>query len=654
MKKFAIRLLLAGILALIALYPLYLVAGNLYLRSGDLHSRLNRRPERLLIETSAAWTLWPGTVHVRDFRIRNQTRTTQWWASMDSGTFHIRLLSLRDRELIIEGLNGSGVSYRLRRRVDVPRWALKPRPELQPEIPGLENPPARPPEKIYPVLKRKGPARDPWRIRLAQIDLDDVREIWIDEFRFAGAARIAGGFDMMVWRRLLVDPTRIEIASGTFALGKGAHAQPILADMTGRIDGEISPYSPREHRGWNSLRFLSGRAKIGGEMHSLDFLEGFLRKTGWLDLEIDDGRIAADLRVRRGRILPGSRMEARPERLAASALDYRAEGPGQVVWEVVSEGEGEKKETGARILLGFDEFQVARKGYRKAHVRGRNLSIRVVSGEPRLIERELFSPRRFDLEIPHAEVPDLSFYNAYLPNNSGLALTGGSGRMSAHLRASAPDWTGTGDMSLDARGVSARFENRPLRGNIALRTRLRSADFRGKRFDVSGSKLDLTGVRFAGTPGMTGAGGPARDWWARAHLDHAVIEPGAPVFLRARVESTISDPRPLMAFMAPERRNRLLNWVDKLLDVKGIGAVADLAVGDGAVTLDRMAIEGGPAKIQGRLRFGGAPKQGILYASYGRWDVGVELDGDQRDWKILRPKKWFANQMGDGGRTTGR
>lgn len=647
MKKLAIRLLLGGLLALAALYPLYLVAGNLYLRSGDLHGRLNRRPERLLIETGAAWTLWPGTIHVRDFRIRNQTRTSQWWASMDSGTFHIRLFDLRDRELIIEGLNGRGVSYRLRRRVDVPRWARKPRPELQPEIPGLENPPSRPPEKIYPAPpRRKGPARDPWRIRLAQVDLDDVREIWIDEFRFAGAARIAGGFDMTVWRRLMIHPTRLQIASGTFALGEGKNARPILADATGRIDGEISSYSPREHRGWNVLRFLSGRAEIGGEMHSLDFLEGFLRKTGWLDLEIDDGRIAADLRVRRGRILAGSRLEARPERLAASALDYRAEGPGRVLWEVVSEED--KKETGARILLSFDEFQVARKGYKQAHVQGRDLSIRVVSGAPLLVERNLFSPRRIDVEIPSAEVRDLSFYNAYLPRNSGLALSGGSGRMSARFRATGPEWNGAGTMSLDARDVVARFEGRRLTGDLEMRTQIRQADFRGKRFDVSGTKLDLTRVRFSGAPASRG------DWWARVHLDQAVLEPGAPVFLRARVESTISDPRPLFAFVAPQRRTRVLKWVDNLLDVQGVGAVADLTVGDGAVILDRIAIEGGPAKIQGRLRFGGAPKQGVLYASYGRWDVGVELDGDQRDWKILRPRKWFANQMGGGDRTTGR
>jgi hypothetical protein len=121
------------------------------------------------------------------------------------------------------------------------------------------------------------------------------------------------------------------------------------------------------------------------------------------------------------------------------------------------------------------------------------------------------------------------------------------------------------------------------------------------------------------------------------------------------VESTLSDPRPIFAFVAPpERRSRLLNWVDRLLDVQGIGAVADVAVGTGGVAIDHMAIAGGPALIQGRLRIGGPRRQGILYASYGRWDVGLEMDGDQRDWRILRPKKWFANQMSPEARISSR
>jgi hypothetical protein len=441
---------------------------------------------------------------------------------------------------------------------------------------------------------------------------------------------------MTVWRRLMVDPTRLQIVSGSISLGAGPKAQAILAKASGRIDGEIAPYVPSQHRGWQMFRFLSGRAEVEGDVPSLAFLDEYLRKTRWVRVDARNGALAVNLKMRRGRILPGSRLEARQDRLVASALDYRAEGPGRVVWEVLP---GEE----SRLALEFASFQVTRAGHRQAHVRGRDLRIAAVNGEPRLVERDLFTPKRIDIAIPAAEVPDLSFYNAYLPGNSGLALTGGSGRMTASFRAAAPDWTGSGNLRLEARGVAGRFEGRPVRGDLLVRTLIREADFRGRSFDVSGTKIDVTRVS------MPGAG----NWWARVHLDRAVLEPGAPVFLRAKVESTLSDPRPIFAFVAPETRDRVLRWMDDLM-AQPVGAVADVSVGDGAVRIDDLAVAGGQAKIQGRLRFGGAPKQGILYASYGRWDVGVELDGTQRDWKILRPRKWFDNQMGSEGRISGR
>jgi hypothetical protein len=505
MKRLASRLLLAVLLGAAALYPLYLIAGNGYLRSGDLERQLNRRPERLLVEVESAWTPWPGVVHVRGFRIRNQTRTVQWFAAMDSATFTIRLLDLSRRELIVDGLHGSGVSFRLRRRVDNPRWVRKPNADLQPAIPGLANPPVRPPEVVYPPPPPGRPRPEPWRIRLGQVDLDGVREIWIDEVRFAGEARVAGGFDMKIRRRLRVDPTRVRIVSGGIFLGGGAAARPVLAQALGQVDGEMSSYSPAEHRGWDSLQFLNGRVRLEGVMPSLAFLDESMKKIRWLTLEAEGARVTADLRLQRGRVRPG---------------------------------------TAGRLVL-------------------------------------------------------------------------------------------------EAHGVEARVEGRPLQGDVLLRMRLQAADFQGRRFDISGTKLDVTQVRMAGMPEEGGS------WWARAHLDRAVLEPGGPVLLRARVESTISDPRPIFAFAAPPgRRNRLLGWVDRLLDVRGVGAVADVEVGTGGLAIDHLAIAGGPALIQGCLRLGGPRRRGILYASYGRWDVGLELDGDQRDWKALKPKQWFAAAVG--------
>ncbi len=634
MKRLLRRLLLALLLGAAALYPLYLIAGNVYLRSGDLERRLNRRPERLLIQVESAWTPWPGIVHVRGFRLRNQTRTVQWWLAIDNATFNIQLFKLKQRELMLDALAGQGVSFRLRRRVDVARWVRKPRPELQPSIPGLTNPPSNPPEASQPRPPAARPRRDPWRIRLSQVHLGGVRELWVDEVRFAGDARLAGGFDMTIWKRLRVEPTRLQIESGTLALGAGRASRPILAGAHGRIDAELSPYAPSDYRGWQSTRFLSGRLQLDGTVPNLQFLDAYLQRTRWLALEAPGSEVATDLRLRRGVLLPGSRMNITPRRLTARTLDYRAEGPGRIVWEVLPGGEG-------HLGLDFDSFQVTRGGYPQPHVRGRNLRIDARTDPPRLDNLELFRPRRFEIEMQKADVPHLVFYNSYLPPKSGLELTGGSGSMNARFRAAGPDWVGSGDLRLEARGLTARLDGRPLRGNILLRTQLQEADFRGRRFDISGTKLDVTGVRIAGVEGDGGAG-----WWARAHLDKAILEPGAPVLLRARVESTLADPRPIFAFAAPpERRGRLLDWVDKLLDIQGVGAVADVTVGTQGVALDHMAITGGPAEILGRLRVGGTSPQGLLYVRYGRWDVGLDMAGSQRDWKILKPREWFDSRI---------
>ena len=87
----------------------------------------------------------------------------------------------------------------------------------------------------------------------------------------------------------------------------------------------------------------------------------------------------------------------------------------------------------------------------------------------------------------------------------------------------------------------------------------------------------------------------------------------------------------------------MLGWVDRLLDIQGVGATADLTLGQDYFDVSHLAIAGGKAQLLGRLRFTDGTRRGILYASYGAFDVGLELAGAKRDWKILRPKRWFEN-----------
>jgi hypothetical protein len=636
MKRYLLRFLVVCAALVVSAYPIYLVAGNVYLRGGGLERLVNRRPQRMWMEWSSAWTPWPGVVHVRGFRMRSQSSTFQWMLAVDRAALDIDLWGLRRREILIGPLAGRGVTFRLRRRLDAPPRSVPPRPELYPPIPGFADPPRPAPEAVYP--KKPGPPRPPWHFRFTGVELDEVREIWTEEYRFAGVARVAGGFDTRVRQRLEVMPTRVEFVSGDFRLGAGPRSSPILAAVHGRVDGRIAPYPPPRFKGWDVFRFVTGRAELGGRVSSLDFLDLFFQQTRWVDLSVGPGGVDFDVRLRRGDIQAGSRMRAHPDGITMGFLDYQAQGFGGVTWSV-EPAAGRPGGREGRLALVFDSFQLQRRGYPRPHVRGRGLRIDAVSEAPRL--SQLFLPRSVAIDMPLAEVPDLTFYNAYLPRRPALALTGGSGRISGSFRAAAPDWKGTGDLRLTARGVGARFEEKRLRGNVDVHTRLRAVDLDDRRYDISGSDFELTEVVLSGAGGAKGAVAPP--WFARVHLDRAVLAPGAPVFLRASLESMLSDPRPLIVLFAPPERSRMLGWVDRLLDIQGVGATADLTVGRDYLDVAHLAVAGGKAQLLGRLRFAGSTRRGILYASYGAFDVGLELAGAKRDWKILRPKRWFES-----------
>jgi hypothetical protein len=465
-------------------------------------------------------------------------------------------------------------------------------------------------------------------MRFSGVDLDEVREIWVEEYRFAGRARMAGGFDTRVRQSLEVMPTRVEFLSGAFTLGDGA---AILAEARGRVDGRIERYSPARFKGWDVFRFVTGRLDMNGKVTGLPFLELFFRQMRWVNLSVGPGPLKVDLRLHRGDILAGSRLDAQPGGITLGFLDYQATGFGGVTWSVVPAGLGRE----GRLALVFDTFRLQRRGYAKAHVQGRGLRVDAVSAAPRL--GGFFLAKRLAIDMPRAEVPDLTFYNAYLPRQSALALTSGSGRLSGRFQAAAPEWKGTGELHLAAPGLGLRFEQKRLRGNLRFETRLRSVDLNDKRFDISGSDFELTEAVVLGTPSGGGS------WWARGHLDRAVLAPGEPIYLRASVEATLSDPRPLFGLFAPVERSRMLRWVDRLLNIQGVGATADLTVGQDFFDVSHLAVVGGKAQVLGRLRVVGSKRRGVLYARYGAFDVGLELEGAKRDWKILRPKRWFES-----------
>ncbi len=326
------RVLVLGLaLGLVALYALYLAAANLYLRSGRLQRELSRRPEAARLDYDAAWTVFPGRVHVRGFRVLGETRNIQWWLAIDRATLDVVLPRLLRREFVVAGVTGDGIALRVARRADAALpWSTDPR--LRPPIPGLANPPRPPPEALYPASPPPPPGRA-WRLRLSGIDITGLREIWIEALRWTGGGRVSGSFDLLIRRELAIGPSRVEIAGGDLSHGAAA----ILAGLHGAVEGSSEPYDPVADAGRPTFRHLDARARLAGRLAGLGFLAPLLRPVSGLTVEAA-GPLELDLRLARGRFEPGTRAEVRAEAVRVGILDYRATGAGRVGYRVVAQG----------------------------------------------------------------------------------------------------------------------------------------------------------------------------------------------------------------------------------------------------------------------------------------------------------------------------
>jgi hypothetical protein len=117
----------AIVIALGALYAIYLLVANALLNSTFGIALANRQPEKFVASWSAGWSLYPGQVRLADVRIAGHVRRTVWSIQADSVGGRIALLPLFARELRVPALVADGVSGGAS-RINVERVPPAPRP----------------------------------------------------------------------------------------------------------------------------------------------------------------------------------------------------------------------------------------------------------------------------------------------------------------------------------------------------------------------------------------------------------------------------------------------------------------------------------------------------------------------------------------------
>lgn len=625
------RWLLVLVAIPVGLELLYLLAANLFLSTSLADRAINRKPEKLLVTYDSAWSPWPGEVRVEGLAIRSQTVRVQWIVTAERATGRIALWSLVQKRFRASDVEASGLAFRLRRRLDRPppedgsaeeaaRSEAKKGgpggapPEGTPAIPGLENPPEPAPEDVYPPLD---PDRRRWTVTVEGLDLREISEIWLDRYRLRGDMAVQGGFVLRLKRSTQLLPSSLALSGVDLTVDD----QLIAQGMEGELHLSSEEFPHREHRGWDALPFLYADAELAARVADLGFLDAYLGPRAGIRFTDGAGTVKLDARLEDGRFAPDSRVVLASPAVGVGFLDYTARGGGEVAIRVGEES--------ARLAATLDDYAITRAGYGSPHVRGNGLELTVTGVGTELTPS--FDQAEVRVEIPRAQVPELTFYNAYLPPAADLTIHGGSGTIAGTFEARPSAGTGTGGLSLSTAGLRASLRGESLTGRLEVEARFPSVDLEARRFRLDGTRVTVRNARIVGGQGK-------KPWAGWVRLGPTTLAPGEPVLLTGSAAGAVTDVRPLLAVASTG--GGLPDWILDVLEIDEVQARAEVEAGD-RIRLRNLVAEADDLRVQGSLALARGDRRGRLLLTYGRLALGLDLQGRETDLKLLGAREWF-------------
>jgi hypothetical protein len=338
--------------------------------------------------------------------------------------------------------------------------------------------------------------------------------------------------------------------------------------------------------------------------------------------------------------VPGARPAA-----AAEFLLSRATGTATVHGLVLA-GLGEPY---LDLAVDFGRFGIAARDQPDAppHMVGQGMQLSLTSSD-----LDLAAPGKNVLArivLPEAEVRDLAFYNGYLPPGSGVSILDGTGRLGFDLSMETASQTAHGELTLRSDAVRVRVEDLELAGALALRSKLTSQDLRTRRFRLDGTSLSLKEVELRHLGPDAGApGGPRSEssWWAEIDLESGTMEWTRPLTLTSSVRLKMKEAGFLLSLLS--RRRPYLAWFGNRLRRTPLEARGELRLAQGAIEVDPLEVRGGHFDIRSRLRLSRERKHGHLFVRWRRVALGVDLEGRERKYRLIRPLEWFQRQKLEG------
>lgn len=569
-----------------------------------LASLISVSPQSFALDYERAWSFWPTIVYVRNFSARGSDANVQWQVEIDEARVSINLTALLKREFHATKVRARGIGFRARQKLDASA-ATGDRVAALPLIPGFEGLPLREEGPPPPPISDKN--YNLWSVRIEDVD-GRARQIWIDEFRFEGDARVAGAFELRPARRLWVGPAYATIFSGNVAVGN----ETLLNHTSGTANCTIPPFDLRLPVGMEVFRYISGNVRLDADIPSARALAYYARIRGSRAV-FDGGKglLHLDGTLRSGVV--------RPITLLLTFEDVTIE---QDAWRFLGSVRiSTKTEDAAPNVwhLRVAPFELRQSKAKSSAVLGREILLQASTDVLDL------SKPAVDFEIhgdlPSALVPNLRIVNAFLPSKSKLQIDGGKSTLAVHFDANTRANWAKGVFTVDVDGLSAHNNDLHFGGRLNVVAHVAKMFFENGAFELTRAVIDARDVS------MRDSNTAIYDWWSSVELRDVSFRPGRRVLLDVPFKAKLANATPVLAFS--KRSPSIPDWVTRFLTGGEAQASGHLRAGKMFMELSNLKAQTGILRVEGELHERDDATSGVLRVSAGPLSIGFELKNEE-------------------------
>lgn len=605
------------IVAVIGLLALYYGGVNAVLASSYGQTLLNVDPTLFRIRYDRAWTLFPGKIEVRGFKLSTQDHLVQFMVTAERVHGNLHLHTLADLHFYATNIEADGVIVHIRPRVEAGSELEKYLGDLPP-IEGYESAMITAEEKAKPL----GPLL---LLDFENLNIHHLREVWIERQRYNGDAELAGSMLYKPFSRLELRAVHFTDVNAKLAL------EPHLITVE-RIQFAVDLKEiDLANTTFDSLRNLTMQLKLNATVEPR-FLNGYLTNVKGLSTLLASGvkgPLAVDVEIDAGTITDGAQLSYSSPRVALR-LPYV-----QIAGAAAVKAKADK----GRLSVGVEISKASlkqRDGEKLAEAD--RFAVLATSG----VDLTKLDSVDAQLILSGGRVRELRELNQFIPDGVGLRISEGSGEIEGKLSLDSEPARGRGSIDVTASAVSVKNRSATVMGKLQVHGEIRSLNLVSGALDFSGSSVAIEDATLK-------ADGKTSAFWVKAVVEQALFTPKGKTQWSTKFGVGASNLQPMLSIVSANLP--LPKAINLLTNSPNVKASAEMIVKEDSIELPRLILTSQSVRAEGAMTLREVSTSdkrlepwGNVLVHAGVLSAGVQLEGPTVKLVLFDLKKWAESK----------